>query len=206
MASPPQGRRLRMNHQRNEYIWGRSWSFIPTSQSTGPSRNYVTSVFRVAFFGPLSRGLSFHNMMDAVTQQGQASYPHGDTFEASRRTVFHMAFFKHTTIPKALRLQKTFLYSSIPSSTPIINKEKAQNTTVFVTSRLNGTKEGKYWNESRVNISQHEGVVQPKGQDSTFVKSKPNPRKSNFNLWTTELILVHWLRMFRLFGNLFALG
>lgn len=124
---------------------------------------------------------------------------------AEGQSFSHGPFQAHN-YSKALRLQKTFLYSSIPSSTPIINKEEAQNTTVFVTSRLNGTKEGKYWNESRVNISQHEGVVQPKGQDSTFVKSKPNPRKSNFNLWTTELVLVHWLRMFRLFGNLFALG
>lgn len=207
MASPPHVRRLRMNRQRNECIWGRSWSIIPTSQPTGPSRNWVTSVFRFAFFGPSSPGLSFHNMMDAVTQQGPGITPTRCYFwSQQKQSLSHVAPFKHTTFPEALRLQKTFLYSSIPSSTPIINKEKAQNTTVFVTSRLSGTEEGKYWNGSRVNICQHEGVVQPKGQDSTFVKSKPNPRNSNFNLWTSELILVHWFRMSRLFGNLFALG
>lgn len=150
------------------------------------------------------RGYLFITWRMQSHSKAQASHPHGAISQASRSSLSHVAPFKHTTSPEALRLQKTFLYSSTPSSTPIINKEKAQNTTVFVTSRLSGTKEGKYWNRSQVNICQHEGVIQPKGQGSTFVKSKPNPRNSNFNLWTTELILVHWLRMSRLFGNLFA--
>lgn len=154
--------------------------------------------FQICLLWPFVSGLSFHNMMDAVTQQGPGITP--------TRCYFWSRVSPTWPLSSTQLFQKTFLYSSIPSSTPIINKEKAQNTTVFVMSRLSGTKEGKYWNGSRVNICQHEGVVQPKGQDSTFVKSKPNPGNSNFNLWTSELILVHWFRMSRLFGNLFALG
>lgn len=133
MASPPCVRRLRMNCQWNEGTWGRSWSIIPTSQSTGPSTNWVTSVFRFAFFGPSSPGLSFYNMMDVITQQGPGITPTWCYFwSQNKESLSHVAPFKHTTTPEARRLQKTFLYSSIPSSTPTINKEKTQNTTVFV--------------------------------------------------------------------------
>lgn len=64
-------------------------------------------------------------------------------------SLFYMAPFKHKT-QVALQHWETFLYCSIPSSNPIINKEKAQNTVVFARSRLSCTTEGKHWNRGWV--------------------------------------------------------
>lgn len=139
--------------------------------------------------------------------KAQASHPEGATSEARTRRVSPTWPLSSTQLlQKHFGSRRPSFTASYPALPQSWIRERHRTQLSLSTSRLSGTREGKYWNGSRVNICQHEKVVQPKGQDSTFVKSKPNPRNSNFNLWTSELILVHWLRMSRLFGNLFASG